>query len=135
MATSSKRLRQAAALPLRGKKVCLVTSSNGKRQVIPKGLIEPGHSAAETALLEAWEEAGLLGVLAPEPLGSYLYHKLGRNYHVTVYVLNVTEAAEDWPEKNRRQRAWVDVELALEQLDDPGLRKLVSQVNGVSQPP
>ena len=45
-------LRQAAAIPMRGNKICLVTSSNGKRWVIPKGLIDPGHTSAETALNE-----------------------------------------------------------------------------------
>jgi 8-oxo-dGTP pyrophosphatase MutT (NUDIX family) len=129
MATAIDTLRQAAAIPLRGKQVCLVTSSNGKRWVIPKGLIEPGHTAGETALMEAWEEAGLVGVLSPEPVGSYLYSKLGRNYHVTVYVLRVTSAAEDWPEKSLRQRIWANVERALEQLDDAGLRELVDQVS------
>jgi len=129
MATAVDTLRQAAAIPMRGEKICLVTSSNGKRWVIPKGLIEPGHGAAETALTEAWEEAGLVGVLWPEPIGSYLYSKLGRTYHVLVYVLRVTEAADDWPEKALRQRSWVNVARALEQLDDPGLRELVEQAS------
>src|SRR6516165_6661393 len=129
MATVIESLLQAAAIPMRGDKICLVTSSNGKRWVIPKGLIEPGHAAAETALSEAWEEAGLVGVLWPEPIGSYLYSKLGRNYHVTVYVLRVTEAAEEWPEKALRQRSWVDADQALELLDDLGLRELVEQAS------
>jgi 8-oxo-dGTP pyrophosphatase MutT (NUDIX family) len=50
-------VRQAAALPLRQGKVCIITSSNGKRWIIPKGLIDPGHTAGEAALQEAWEEA------------------------------------------------------------------------------
>jgi 8-oxo-dGTP pyrophosphatase MutT (NUDIX family) len=129
MATDVVTLRQAAAIAVRGEKICLVTSSNGKRWVIPKGLIETGHTAGETALAEAWEEAGLVGVLWPEPVGSYLYSKLGRNYHVTVYVLRVTEAVDDWPEKNLRQRIWVPVDRALEHLDDPGLRALVEQAS------
>jgi 8-oxo-dGTP pyrophosphatase MutT (NUDIX family) len=129
MATDTESLLQAAAIAMRGDKICLVTSSNGKRWVIPKGLIEPGHTAAETALSEAWEEAGLVGVLWPEPIGSYLYNKLGRNYHVTVYVLRVTEAAEEWPERALRQRSWVDADQALEQLDDLGLRELVEQAS------
>ncbi len=71
MANASEFIRQAAALPVRNGKVCLVTSSNGKRWVIPKGLIEPGQTAGETALQEAWEEAGLVGVLEPDPIGSF----------------------------------------------------------------
>src|SRR5262249_5159875 len=135
MATATETLHQAAAIAMRGEKICLVTSSNGKRWVIPKGLIESGHTAGETALREAWEEAGLIGALWPEPVGSYLYSKLGRTYHVTVYVLRVTQALDDWPEKSLRQRTWVGVERALEQLDDAGLRELVEHASRGRRPP
>jgi 8-oxo-dGTP pyrophosphatase MutT (NUDIX family) len=60
-------IRQAAVIPVRSGRVCLVSSSGGKRWVVPKGHIEPGQAAGETALLEAWEEAGLLGALHREP--------------------------------------------------------------------
>jgi 8-oxo-dGTP pyrophosphatase MutT (NUDIX family) len=125
MVTGPEYLRQAAAIPIRGNKICLVTSSNGKRWVIPKGLIDPGHTAAETALNEAWEEAGLVGVLSKDPVGTYLYSKLGGTYHVLVYMMRVTEAAAEWPEKGQRQRSWVQVDRALEQIEDAGLRELI----------
>ena len=73
MASAPDWLPQAAAVPVRTGKVCLVTSSSGRRWVVPKGMMEPGKTASEIALQEAWEEAGLVGVLQPEPLGSYLY--------------------------------------------------------------
>lgn len=135
MATGTEYLRQAAAIALRGEKICLVTSSNGKRWVVPKGLIEFGHTAAETALVESWEEAGLVGVLRSDPIGTYLYSKLGRTYHVTVFILRVTEAADDWPEKDQRQRSWVHVDKAPDQLDDPGLRELVMEASRGPRPP
>src|SRR5262249_26642719 len=118
-------IRQAAAIPVRAGRVCLVTSSNGKRWVIPKGLIDPGHTAAEGALQEAWEEAGLVGVLSREPVGSYLYEKWGGTCHVTVFVMQVTEVADNWPERDVRQRCWVSVAEALQRLDDRGLREVV----------
>src|SRR5262249_26119697 len=61
MPNPSEFTRQAAAIPIKDGMVCLITSSNGKRWVIPKGLIDPGHTAGESALLESWEEAGLVG--------------------------------------------------------------------------
>lgn len=100
MANVSEFIRQAAALPVRNGKICIVTSSNGKRWVIPKGLIEPGQTAGETALQESWEEAGLTGVLEPEPLGSYLYDKCCGTCHVIVYLMQVTEVAQNWPEND-----------------------------------
>src|SRR5215208_6188097 len=120
MPSATDFIRQAATIPVRDGRVCLVTSSNGKRWVIPKGLIDPGHTAGETALLEAWEEAGLVGALRPEPVGSYLYAKYGQTCHVTVFVLDVTESRTDWPERQLRQRAWLAVPQALDRIDDAG---------------
>jgi len=130
MANGATFTRQAAALPVRNRRVCLVTSSNGKRWVIPKGLIDLGHTAGETALKEAWEEAGLIGILQTEPLGSYLYEKYGGTYHVTVFLMQVTEAAPDWPEMDLRQRTWLGVNGALERIEDPGLADIIRVVLG-----
>jgi 8-oxo-dGTP pyrophosphatase MutT (NUDIX family) len=130
-------VRQAAAIPVRNGKVCLITSSNGKRWIIPKGLIDPGHTAGEAALQEAWEEAGLTGALQQEPVGSYLYEKLGRTYHVTVFWMNVTDAADEWPERSLRQRSWVTTETVLERIEDPALvdlLRLTFDKDGVVQP-
>lgn len=125
MANAPGFIRQAAALPLKDGRVCLVTSSNGKRWVIPKGLIDPGQTAGETALQEAWEEAGLVGALRPEPLGSYLYEKWGGICHVTVFFMEVTEVAQEWPERLQRQRAWVSPFDALDRIQDQGLIDLL----------
>ena len=38
-------LRQAAAIPVADGRVCLVTSSSGRRWVVPKGMIDAGHTA------------------------------------------------------------------------------------------
>ena len=120
-------IRQAAAIPVKKGQICLVTSRSGKRWVIPKGTIEPGKTAGEIALQEAWEEAGLTGVLHREPIGSYLYEKLGFVHHVIVFVMRVTDVANDWPEQNFRDRKWVQFEQAPVRVDDPGLRELVRE--------
>src|SRR5262245_1611763 len=93
MALDSTSIRQAAAIPVRNGQICLVTSRSGKRWVIPKGCIEPGKTAGEIALQEAWEEAGLSGILQREPIGSYLYEKLDLTHHVIVFLMYVTEIA------------------------------------------
>ena len=125
MADENCYIRQAAALPLRNGRICLVTSRSAKRWVIPKGLIEPGQSAGETALQEAWEEAGLAGLLEPEPIGSFLYEKYGGTCHVTVFRMHVSEVAQDWPEREFRQRSWLSPAGVLERIDDPGLADIV----------
>jgi 8-oxo-dGTP pyrophosphatase MutT (NUDIX family) len=121
-------LRQAAVIPVSDGQVCMVTSSSGRRWVIPKGMIDPGQTAGEAALNEAWEEAGLVGVLASEPAGSYLYDKYGRTHHVTVFVMHVKEMANDWPERDVRKREWVDPGEAVERIEERGLRDIIEAV-------
>jgi 8-oxo-dGTP pyrophosphatase MutT (NUDIX family) len=118
-------VRQAAAIPIRDGRVCLVTSSSGRRWVVPKGQIDPGHTAGEAALIEAWEEAGLVGALDPEPIGTYAYEKLGRALHVLVFKMNVTEVRDEWPERQVRARVWVTLEEALDRIEESGLRDLL----------
>jgi len=121
-------IRQAAVIPVRGGRVCLVLSSSGKRWVVPKGCIEQGQAPGETALQEAWEEAGLTGVLWRKPAGSYVYKKNGRPHHVTVFVMHVTGAGDVWPESGRRRRCWLQPTQALARIEHTGLRLLMRRV-------
>lgn len=125
MAEAPTWIAQVGALPVRDGKVCLITTTSGKRWIIPKGLIDPGKSSSEMALQEAWEEAGLAGVLQPDPLGTNLYEKYGGTCHVTVYLMNVTETADEWPEHEQREREWVNPQVAMERLADEGLREIL----------
>jgi 8-oxo-dGTP pyrophosphatase MutT (NUDIX family) len=118
-------IRQAAVIPLRNGQVCLVSSRSGRRWVVPKGCMEAGKTAAEVALMEAWEEAGLVGLLQHEPVGSYVYEKEGFTCHVIVFLMSVTEAVDSYPESGMRQRVWLPVAQAVARLDEPGLRELV----------
>ena len=121
-------MRQAAAIPVADGRVCLVTSSSGRRWVIPKGMIDVGHTAGEAALTEVREEAGLVGMLSQEPVGSFVYEKYGRPHHVLVFVLHVATAADDWPEREVRTREWVDPAEAIERIDEPGLKEIIETV-------
>ena len=125
MAITPGTLQQAAAIPIRRNQVCLVTSRNGKRWVIPKGCLEPGKTASEIALQEAWEEAGLVGVLHPDPVGSYLYDKSGITCHVLVFLLYVTEVCDAYPEDTFRERVWLSPSQAVTRIEDRGLRELI----------
>ena len=120
--------RQAAVIPVADGRVCMVTSSSGRRWVLPKGMIDAGHTAGEAALTEAWEEAGLVGILNAEPVGSYLYDKYGGLCHVTVFLMQVTDEADDWPERLTRQRDWIPIDEALERIREPGLREILETI-------
>ena len=125
MTVNSPWILQAAAIPIKDGRVCLVTSSSGKRWVVPKGLIDEGKTAGEMALQEAWEEAGLVGMLDSEPVGTYLYAKYGGTCHVTVFLMQVAEVADDWPERSLRERRWVRPAEAFRLIDDEGLRLVI----------
>lgn len=118
-------VRQAAVIPIRDDRVCLVTSSGRRRWVVPKGQIDPGHTPGEAGLVEAWEEAGLVGTLDHEPLGSYIYEKLARQRFVLVYRMAVTHMCDEWPERHFRSRAWFTLEDALDRIEESGLRDLL----------
>ena len=78
-------------------------------------------------LTEAWEEAGLVGTRDSEPVGSFLlYEKYSRIHHVTVF-LNVTVAADDWPERDVRNAASgrQSPEMLSIEIDEPGLKDII----------
>ncbi len=131
MPTVPGLIRQAGVVALRAGQVCLVTSRNARRWVVPKGCLEPGKTAGEIALQEAWEEAGLLGLLRPEPVGSYLYEKDGFTCYVTVFQMEVTDVVDSYPESGLRQRAWLPLGQAGARIEDAGLRELLRGVAGL----
>lgn len=120
-----KTIMQAAVLAMRDGRICLITSSSGKRWLLPKGHREHGLNFLETARQEAWEEAGLIGVINPSPVGAYEYQKLGRNYRVVIFWMKVTHVQRKWPESKRRRRRWLRSVEALPHISDSALRRIV----------
>ncbi len=94
-------------------KLVLITSRSGAWS-FPKGLIEPGMTAAQSAAKEALEEAGVEGNCSAEPFASYEYEKWKGVCHVEVFGLEVTQVHEDWEESYKRIRKVVAVEKARE---------------------
>lgn len=127
------RFVQLAALCWRkgedGPEVLLVTSSSG-RWILPKGWPIEGKSSAESAMAEAWEEAGVArGKPSRKPLGTYMATKRtpeGDDLPCLhrVYAIKVREARDEFPEAHRRDRAWVSPERAAEMVDEDGLKEI-----------
>lgn len=84
--------------------VVLITSLRHQRWILPKGVVDPGFTPIEAALNEAHEEAGLVGVVEGEAVGSYEYEKWGGVCSVEVFAMRVTEVLDDWLEKAMRER-------------------------------
>jgi 8-oxo-dGTP pyrophosphatase MutT (NUDIX family) len=69
---------QYAALPYRlrprrSAEVMLVTSRDTQRWIIPKGWPHKGKAPHDSAAREAFEEAGVLGVVEKRSVGSFRY--------------------------------------------------------------
>lgn len=135
--------RQVAALPWRSKgaalEILLASSRETRRWVIPKGWPMKDKADWQAAAQEAYEEAGLDGVIAEVPIGEYEYLKrlksgAGRLVKVDVYPMQVTGEHATWPEKGQRTLKWMTpVEAALA-VQEPQLRDLIARFAGVELP-
>ncbi|MEG3936634.1 MULTISPECIES: NUDIX hydrolase [Microcoleaceae] len=132
MSITALLVEQSGVIPYRiqdGKiEVMLITSSTGKRWVIPKGLIEPDMTPQDSAAKEAWEEAGLLGKVLPDLLGTYKYQKSGHTCHVEVFLLPVQTILENWPEASKRKRQWVSIPKAIKRVNEPELKLILADL-------
>jgi len=135
---------QFAALPWRRRRgerleILLVTTRRTGRWIVPKGWPIDGCSPRECAAREAMEEAGVLGVIAAEPIGDFPYRKQRKSgaavrCRVDVYPLQVEHQLRDWPEKSVRETRWCSVEDALARTGNPGLRRLIAKFAEASAP-
>ncbi len=111
-------------------RVCLITSRTTKRWIMPKGWPMPGLSPAEAAAREAYEEAGVEGVILPDSLGLYSYRKRIARASVPViaviYAMEVTKVHKTWPEARQRTRKWMSLKKASARISDPELRQVIA---------
>jgi 8-oxo-dGTP pyrophosphatase MutT (NUDIX family) len=131
--------KQIGALPVRrtsdgSPEIMLVTSRETRRWVIPKGWPWPDTADHLSAAGEAREEAGVVGEPSPQSIGSYVYGKRRSKgvvpVRVTVYLIDVTEELESWPEQHQRQRAWFSVADAAAAVEEPDLSALIQALAG-----
>jgi 8-oxo-dGTP pyrophosphatase MutT (NUDIX family) len=130
--------RQVGALPVRrgpdgSLLVLLVTTLQTQRWIVPKGWPLPGYHDSLAAAAEAREEAGVLGEAQAISIGSFTYQKRKKAtglvpVRVSVFLLEVQEELETWPECRRRRRAWFTLSDAAAAVREPELRELLLQV-------
>lgn len=91
----------------------MISSSSNNHWGIPKGIIEPGYTAPASAAIEAWQEAGVRGIISEHMIGHYQHKKWGGTCTVQVYPLAVTEWVNDheW-EESHRSRQWLSLKKA-----------------------
>ena len=110
--------------------VLLITSRTSRRWIIPKGWPIPGQTPAESALTEAFEEAGVVGKPSNLCLGIYSYTKVMPGEDnlpcaVSVFPIKVKKLMKKFPESQERKRKWFSPRQASARVREPELRKII----------
>jgi 8-oxo-dGTP pyrophosphatase MutT (NUDIX family) len=134
----SGAIRQYGVIPFRKDKsgrieVLLITSRDTGRWVVPRGNPIPGLSAPESAVQEAFEEAGIRGEVEALPIGTYGYEKkrasgLTEQAVVELFPLRVRETLDEWPERSQRARSWFACEEAADSVAEAELAALIREI-------
>jgi len=82
------------------------------------------------AAKEALEEAGVVGKVSRQPIGSFPYEKVLKDgattsCRVQVFALRVTRQRKQWPEKRARQVEWYAPTEAALFVREPQLRRII----------
>jgi 8-oxo-dGTP pyrophosphatase MutT (NUDIX family) len=134
--TKSIEPRQFGALPYREREdaleVLLISSRETRRWILPKGWPMKGVKPHRAAAREAMEEAGLIGDIAKLPIGSFTYPKRLKNgaalkCEVTVFPMKVDQELKRWPEATQRTRRWFSIDEAVDAVEEPDLRDLLTR--------
>jgi 8-oxo-dGTP pyrophosphatase MutT (NUDIX family) len=136
-----QEMRQFAALPYARRDgrciVLLVTSRETRKWILPKGQPERNKNPCDVAAIEAFEEAGVRGKVAPKPFGEYRTTKRLANgvelpSLVEVYLLAVETVLHDWPERHERERCWVEPGEGAMMVSDGGLVEILLRFGALS---
>lgn len=140
IAMSDFLCHQVAVLPWRVEEdgsisVLLVTSRTNRKWMLPKGWPMCGKTDAEAAAIEAFEEAGVEGVVSPQPIGSYHFIKLfddgsSKPSQALIYGLKVTKRRRTWKEKAQRDTKWFSPCKAAKAVFEPDLARFLSGLAG-----
>jgi 8-oxo-dGTP pyrophosphatase MutT (NUDIX family) len=108
----------------------LVTSRGTGRWIIPKGWPMKRKAPHAAAAREALEEAGVVGQIGKEPIGSFSHRKLLKEgqavvCEVQVFPLEVTHQQKTWPEKGKRRYRWLSPSDAARTVSEPVLGAII----------
>lgn len=127
--------KQSGVIPYRrtqrGLEILLVTSNTRKRWIIPKGNVEPLLGTRESARREAFEEAGVRGRIQTLTFGTYQHISSTGPTLVDVFLMEVEQILDSWPEKAARVREWMLLRNAYDRILEEGLKKLLRELDEI----
>ncbi|XP_062149812.1 nudix hydrolase 12, mitochondrial-like isoform X2 [Alnus glutinosa] len=100
--------------------VLMISTPNRDDLVFPKGGWEDDETIREAACREAFEEAGVKGILGETPIGDWKFQSKSRQKTCSpeggcrgyMFALKVTEELDSWPEQANYDRKWLTAEEA-----------------------
>lgn len=110
--------------------ILLVSTRGTGRLILPKGWPETDKPASQTAIIEAYEEAGVVGKADPRPIGSFRSFKglsdgIRIRTKVLVFKIRLEKQLKDFPEAGQRECRWMPLSKAIETADEPALRRFL----------
>lgn len=117
---------QSGVIPVRNNEEVLIITNTKKQWIFPKGIIEFGLTSGESALKEAYEEAGISGNIV-DSFDHYEYEKWNGICHVEMFLMDNIKQLEQWPE-NFRKRKWVKFNKLPEYIKKPELQPIINRL-------
>ncbi len=103
---------QSGVIPYRLKdkemQIMLISTRSGKNWTIPKGIVEERLEDSESAIKEAFEEAGLIGNLDETISWQFRFRKWGGICDVKLYPMKVEKELKEFPERKEREKKWLN---------------------------
>ncbi len=110
-------------------KIILITSRISHQWIVPKGNRVPNKTKRESALQEAYEEAGLTGKLNKDLKFCFKIMSHGEKAELTLYLMRVNNPlSADWPEKKQRKRIVVSTKRAQSLVEWPELATSIKRL-------
>lgn len=91
--------------------IMIITSTSGKSWILPKGHPEDNLNKPQVAELEAYEEAGIKGLIFERKFRQEFKREDGGT--LIIYPLLIKKVLESWPEDSIRERRLVTIKDAL----------------------
>jgi 8-oxo-dGTP pyrophosphatase MutT (NUDIX family) len=110
--------------------ILVISSRDTGRWILPKGWPMKKKKPHEAAAIEAWEEAGVKGVVHKAVVGRYTYLKFLEDGDVVptivdLFQIEVTVQRDEFKEKGQRRIAWVDPDEAARRVRELELKSLL----------